>query len=121
MEKEFLKSEHSLKDFTLNGKREKPEKLFEEIMAENFPNLGRDRHLGPGIPESPKMNPYRTTSRHSKIKTLKFKVKRRILKVAREKIYYIPGKPHKAISRIFRNFIGQKEWQHIQSVEKKKK
>lgn len=34
--------------------REKGEILLEEIIAENFPNLGKNRHPGPGITESPK-------------------------------------------------------------------
>ena len=38
-------------------KREKgPEKIFEEIIAENFPNMGKDSHPSPGSPESPRQD-----------------------------------------------------------------
>ena len=32
------------------------ENLFEEIMTENFPNLVKERHTGPGSAENPKQD-----------------------------------------------------------------
>ena len=57
--------------------------LFEEIIAKNFPNVGRiprsKKHRVPNM-----MNPKRSTPRHIVIKMAKVKDKGRILKVARE-------------------------------------
>ena len=63
------------------------ERLSEEIMAENFPNLGMetDIQLQEAHRVSNKMNPKRSTPRHLLIKTSKVKYKEIILKVAREK------------------------------------
>ena len=61
------------------------EKIFEEIIVENFPNMEKEiiksnRHRVPyGI------NPRRNTPRHILIKLTKTKHKERILKAAREK------------------------------------
>ena len=65
--------------------RERPEKLFEAIRAENFPKLGvkKNRRSGPGSTESHnKINPKRSTPRHTTIKMTK--IKERILNTARE-------------------------------------
>ena len=62
------------------------ENTFEEIMAENFPNL---KEINIKIQEAQrapnKLNPNRHTPRHSIIKMAKVKDKERILKAAREK------------------------------------
>ena len=62
------------------------ENIFEEIMAENFPNL-KDTDSDIKIQEAQrapnKLNPNRPTPRHIIIKMEK--VKERILKAAREK------------------------------------
>ena len=59
--------------------------VFEEIMAENFPNLKKetDIHVQEAQRVPNKMNPNRPTLGHIIIKTTK--VKERILKVARQK------------------------------------
>ena len=62
-----------------------PEKIFEEIIAENFPNMGKEivsqeAHRVPG-----RINPKRDTPRHIVIKLTKTKDKDKILKAAREK------------------------------------
>ena len=62
-----------------------PEKIFEEIIAENFPNMGKEivsqeAHRVPG-----RINPRRDTPRHIVIKLMKTKDKDKILKAAREK------------------------------------
>ena len=63
------------------------ENLFEKIMKENFPNLGkeRDRQVEETQRVPKKLDPKRNMPRHIIIKLLKIKVKERILKAAREK------------------------------------
>ena len=61
------------------------ENVFEEIMAENFPNLKKETDMqvqeAQRVPN--KINPNRPTLRHIIVKMVK--VKERILKAAREK------------------------------------
>ena len=63
------------------------EKLFEQIMKENFPNLAKeiDMQVRDTQRVSKKLNTRRNTSRHIIIKLPKIKEKERILKVARQK------------------------------------
>ena len=63
------------------------EKLFEEIIAENFPNVGKEPLTQiQEVQQVPyKVNPRRNTPRHILIKLTKIKDKERILKAAREK------------------------------------
>ena len=68
--------------------REKgPEKIFEEIIAENFPNMGKE--IATQVQEaqrvSYRINPKRNTPRHIVIKLAKIKDKEKLLKAAREK------------------------------------
>ena len=83
-------------------KREKgPEKIFEEIMVENFPNMGKeiatqvqDAQRVPG-----KINPRRNMLRHIVIKLTKIKDKEKLLKATREKMTNnIQGNFHKVNS-----------------------
>ena len=62
------------------------EKLFIEIMAENFPNLVQenDTQVQEAWRVPKKMNPKRPTPRHIIIKMPKVKDKKRIFKVTRE-------------------------------------
>ena len=67
--------------------REKgPEKIFEEVIAENLPNMGKiwstmsRKCRVPG-----RINPRRNTPRHIVIKLMKIKDKDKILKTTREK------------------------------------
>ena len=68
--------------------REKgPKKIFEEIIVENFPNMGmeistqiQEAHRVPG-----RINPRRNRPRHIVIKLTKIKDKGKLLKAAREK------------------------------------
>lgn len=104
-----------------------PENLFEETVAENFPNLWNKTDIqtleAKRVPK--KMNSKNSTPRHSIIKMLKVKHKERILKAARkteQKHLLHIKETHKTISRFLsRNFIGQKGvvW-HIQSTKRKK-
>ena len=68
--------------------REKgPEKIFEEIIAENFLNSGKE--IVSQVQEAQRIpgriNPRRNTSRHTVIKLTKIKVRDKILKATREK------------------------------------
>ena len=63
------------------------EKIFQEIIAENFPNMGKESFTQ--IQEAQrvpyKINPRRNTPRHILIKLTKIKDKEKILKAARVK------------------------------------
>ena len=68
--------------------REKgPQNIFEEIIAENFPNLGKETIIQ--VQEAwrvpYRLNPQRNIPRHIVIKMTKIKGKEKILKAAREK------------------------------------
>ena len=81
----------------LRRRREKgPEKIFEEIIAENFPNMGKESLTQ--IQEAQRVpyriNPRRNTPRHILIKLSNIKVKEQILKATNN----IQGNPHKVIS-----------------------
>uniref|UniRef100_A0A8D2CEJ9 L1 transposable element RRM domain-containing protein n=1 Tax=Sus scrofa TaxID=9823 RepID=A0A8D2CEJ9_PIG len=69
------------------GKEKGIEKIFEEIMAENFPNLKETDYIK--IQETQRapnrLNPNRPTPRHIIIRMVKVKDKERILRAAREK------------------------------------
>jgi len=88
------------------------EKIVQEIIAENFPNMGKEPLTQ--IQEAQrvlyKINSRRNTPRHILIKLTKIKDKEKILKAAREKkqVTY-KGTSNKVISRFFsRNSAGQK-------------
>ena len=68
-------------------KRKHKEKIFEDITAKNFPNLGKETDLQDQEAQRVlnKVNPKKSTSRHSKIKMAKIKDKERILKQAKKK------------------------------------
>ena len=63
------------------------EKIFDEIVVENFPNM--EKEISQSNPEAQRVpyriNPRRNTARHILIKLTKTKHKERILKAAREK------------------------------------
>ena len=68
--------------------REKgPEKIFEEIIIENFPNMGKE--IATQVQEVQivpyRINPRRNTLRHIVIKLAKIKYKEKLLKATREK------------------------------------
>ena len=68
--------------------REKePKKIFEEIIVENFPNVGKE--IGTQVQEVQRdpyrINPRRNMPRHRVIKLAKLKHKEKLLKTAREK------------------------------------
>ena len=79
--------------FELQGsqkeKRERkgPEKIFEEIIVENFPDMGKE--IATQVQEVQqvpyRINPRRNMPRHTVIKLAKIKDKEKLLKAAREK------------------------------------
>ena len=103
------RTEESLRDFWDNIKcttihiigvpeeeREKgPEKICKDIIAENFPNMGKETLIqvkeGQRIPQ--RMNPKRNTIRHILNKLIRIKCKEKILKVAREKKQHTKESP----------------------------
>ena len=64
-----------------------PEKIFEEIIVENFPNMGKE--VATPVEEAQRVpyriNPRRNTLRHIVIKLAKIKDKEKLLTAAREK------------------------------------
>ena len=64
-----------------------PEKIFEEIIAENFPNIGKEivSQVQQAQRDPGRINPRRNTPRHILIKLTKIKDKGKILKATREK------------------------------------
>ena len=68
-------------------REEGPEKIFEEIIVENFPNMGKE--IATQIQEARsvpgRINPRKTTPRHRVIKRTKIKDKEKLLKSTREK------------------------------------
>ena len=101
-EKRMKRSEDSLRDLWDNIKRtniriiwvpeeeEKKkgtEKIFEEIIVENFPNMGKE--IVTQVQEAQRIphwiNPRRNTPRHILIKLSKMKYKEQILKATRQK------------------------------------
>ena len=68
--------------------REKgPEKISEEIIVKNFPNMGKEiaTHVQEAQRVPYRINPRRNTPRHTVIKLAKTKDKEKLLKAAREK------------------------------------
>ena len=63
------------------------EKIFQELMAKNFPNMGKEplTQIQQAQQVSYKINPRRNTPRQILIKLTKIKDKEKILKAAREK------------------------------------
>ena len=101
-EKRMKRNEDSLRDFWDNIKctnirnievpegeeREKgPEKIFEEIIVKNFPNMGKE--IATQVQEAQRVpgriNPRRNTPRHIIMKLTKIKDKEKLLKATREK------------------------------------
>ena len=64
-----------------------PEKIFEEIIVKNFPNMRKE--IATQVQEAQRVpyriNPRRNTLRHIVIKLAKIKDKEKLLKAAREK------------------------------------
>ena len=100
------------------------EKIFEEIIVENFLNKGKERvnqvQEAQRVPYS--INPRRNMPRHMLIKLSKFKYKEKILKAAREKqqITY-KGIPIRLTADLSPETLqARREWQDIFQVMKGK-
>ena len=68
-------------------KKKDTEKIFKEIIVENFPNMGKEIvnqvQEAQGVPY--KINPRRNMPKHILIKLSKIKYKEKVLKAARKK------------------------------------
>ena len=100
------------------------EKIFEEIIVENFPNMGKE--IVNQVQEAQRVpyriNPRRNTPRHILIKLSKIKYKEKILKAAREKqqITY-KGMPIRLTADLSAETLqARREWQYIFKVMKGK-
>ena len=105
-------------------KKKGTEKIFEEIIVENFPNMGKE--IVNQVQEMQRVpyriNPRRNTSRHILIKLSKIKYKEKILKAAREKqqITY-KGIPISITADLSAETLqARREWQDIFKVMKRK-
>ena len=84
----------------MSQKKKGTEKIFEEIIVENFPNMVKEivNHVQKAQRVPYRINPRINTPRHILIKLSKIKYKEKILKAAREKNNNIQGNPHKVNS-----------------------
>ena len=106
------------------GKKKGSEKIFEEIIVENFPNM--EKEIVTQVQEAQRVpyriNPRKNTLRHILIKLTKIKFKEKILKAAREKqkITYkeIPIRLSADFST--ETLQARREWQDILKVMKEK-
>ena len=139
-EKGMKRIEDSLRDFWDNithtniriigvpeeeEKKKGTEKIFEEIIVENFPNMGRE--IVNQVQEAQRVpygiNPRRNTPRHILIKLSKIKYKEKILKAAREKqqITYKGIPISLTADRSAETLKARREWQDIFKRMKGKK
>ena len=107
-------------------KKKASEKIFEEIIVENFPNMGKE--IANQVQEAQRVpyriKPRRNTPRHILIKLSKIKYKEKILKAAREKQQIT----YKGILRGFslradlsaETLQARREWQDVFKVMKGK-
>ena len=80
-------------------KKKGSEKIFEEIILEKFPNMGKEIVNQVRKCRVPyRINPRRNILRHILIKLTKIKFKEKMLKASRETKNNIQGNPHKVIS-----------------------
>ena len=101
------------------------EKIFEEIIVENFPNMGKEIvnqvQEAQGVPY--RINPRKNMPRHILIKLSKIKCKEKILKATKEKqqITY-KGIPIRLTADLSAKTLqARREWQDIFKVMKGKK
>ena len=101
-----------------------PETIFEEIIVENFPNMGKE--IATQVQEAQQvlysLNPRRNTPRHIVIKLSKIKDKEKISKAAREKqqITY-KGTPVRLTADLSAETLqARREWHDILKVMKGK-
>ena len=98
-------------------KKKRYEKIFEEIIVENFPNMEKEtvNQVQEAQTVPYRINPRRNTPRHILIKLTKTKHKERILKAAREKqqVTY-RGNPIRLTADLSAETLqARREWQDI--------
>jgi len=104
-------------------KKKDHEKIFEEIIVENFPKMGKE--IITQVQETQRVpnriNPGQNTSRHILIKLTKIKHKEQILKAAREKQQIThEGIPIRITADLsIETLQARREWQDILKVMKK--
>uniref|UniRef100_A0A8D1H2Z2 L1 transposable element RRM domain-containing protein n=1 Tax=Sus scrofa TaxID=9823 RepID=A0A8D1H2Z2_PIG len=104
--------------------RERTEKIFQEIVAKNFPNMGKEPltqiQEAQGVPY--KINLRRNTPRHILIKLTKIKDKDKILKAAREqKQITYKGTPVRLLADFSAETLqARREWHDILDVMQEK-
>ena len=105
-------------------KKKGTEKIFEEIIVENFPNMGKDivNQVQEGQRVPYRINPRRNTPRHIFIKLSKIKYKEKILKAAREKQQIThKGIPIRLTADLSAETLqARRKWQDIFKVMKEK-
>ena len=100
------------------------ENLFEEIIAENFSNLGKETDIqvqdAQRVPNN--KNPKRSMSRNILIKMAKIKTKEKILKAPRKKQLVMHKKTSTRLSADFsaETLQARREWYNIFKVMKEK-
>ena len=104
--------------------KERRQRIFEEIIVENFPNMGKEIvNQVQEVQRVPyRINPRRNTPRHILIKLSKIKYKEKILKSAREKqqLTY-KGIPIRLTADLSAETLqARREWQDIFKVMKGK-
>ena len=105
-------------------KKKGSEKIFKEIIVENFPNMGKEivNQVQEGQRVPYRINPRKNMPRHILIKLSKIKYKEKILKAAREKQQIT----HKGIPIGLKADLSaetlqaRREWQDILKVMKRK-
>ena len=138
-EKRMKRNEDSLRDLWDNIKRNKiriigvpegedrekgPGKIFEEIIVENFPNMGKE--IATQVQEVQRVqyriNPRRNMTRHRVIKLTKIKDKEKLLKAAREKLHKTyKGTPIRLTAHFSAETLqARREWHDIFKVMKGK-
>ena len=105
-------------------KKKGTEKIFEDIIVENFPNMGKEivNQVQEAQRDTHRINPRRNTPRHISIKLSKITYKEKILKAAREKqqITY-KGIPIRSTADLSAETLqARREWQDIFKVMKGK-
>ena len=101
-------------------KKKGTEKIFEEIMVENFPNIGKERvnQVQETQRVSYRINPRRNMPRHILFKPSKIKYKDKILKAAREKQHITYNEiPIRLTAELLAETLqDRREWQDIIKV-----
>ena len=106
-------------------KKKGTEKIFEEIIVENFPNMGKEtvNHVQEAQRVPYRINPRRSMPRHILIKLTKIEYKEQILKAAREKQQIThKGIPIRLTADLSAETLqDRREWQNIFKLMQEKK